>query len=161
MCQVQESPVRSARDVDLGVFEDLLSFYIRSVGIACSRDLDARLDGYEVAKGTGKISLLLLVDSHPGIRPSIIADLTLKDRSAIARLIATMEGQGLLTREVSPDDSRAQSLTITDKGHALAARVRALVKEQSEDFFSFIPAEERVQLMEILKRAYRRIAGLA
>ena len=72
-----------------------------------------------------------------------------------------MEGHGLLTRSVSAEDSRALELYITPKGAELAEKVRGLVTKQSADFFEFIPEDEQKQLMDILRRAYRRIAGLS
>ena len=154
-------PPTSVSEVDLDVLENTLSFYIRTVNIAVSRDLDDRLEGLDVARGTGKITTLLLVDSHPGIRPSVIAQLILKDRSAMGKLVDQMEGHGLLTRSVSAEDSRALELYITPKGAELAEKVRDLVTKQSADFFEFIPEDEQKQLMDILRRAYRRIAGLS
>jgi len=158
---LKKTPPVSIDDIDLDVLEDTLSFYIRTVNLAVSRDLDERLEGCDVARGTGKITTLLLVDSHPGIRPSIIAQLILKDRSAMGRLVDQMEDHELLTRETSADDSRAQELYITEKGAALAVEVRELVTRQSRDFFDFIPEDEQRLLMDILRRAYRRIAGLS
>lgn len=157
----RKTPPVSLEDIDLDVLEDTLSFYIRTVNIAVSRDLDERLEGYDVAKGTGKITTLLMVDSHPGIRPSVIAQLILKDRSAMGRLVEQMESQGLLTRETSVDDNRAQELYITERGAELAVEVRAIVTRQSRDFFDFVPEGDRQLLMDILRRTYRRIAGLS
>jgi DNA-binding MarR family transcriptional regulator len=157
----KKTPPVSISDIDLDVLEDTLSFYIRTVNLAVSRDLDERLEGCDVAKGTGKITTLLMVDSHPGIRPSVIAQLILKDRSAMGRLVDQMEGHGLLTRETSADDNRAQELYITEKGAKLAVQVRAIVTQQSRDFFDFIPEDDKRLLMDILRRAYRRIAGLS
>lgn len=149
----------SIEHVDLDVLENLLSFYIRSINIAVSRDLDERLHGLDVARGTGKVSLLLMVDSHPGIRPSVIAQLTMKDRSAMGRLVDHMVDHGLMTRKTSSNDNRAQELYITPAGAELASTVRKLVTDQSRDFFGFMPEDEQKQLIDILKRAYRRIAG--
>ncbi|MFA1676614.1 MarR family winged helix-turn-helix transcriptional regulator [Rhizobium mongolense] len=160
MLEPKKTPPISIGDIDLDVLEDTLSFYIRTVNLAVSRDLDERLEGCDVARGTGKITTLLMVDSHPGIRPSVIAQLILKDRSAMGRLVDQMENHGLLRRETSVDDNRAQELYITDKGAQLAVQVRALVTQQSKDFFAFIPEDEQRLLMDILRRAYRRIAGL-
>ncbi|MBO9101456.1 MULTISPECIES: MarR family winged helix-turn-helix transcriptional regulator [Rhizobium] len=161
MPERRKTPPVSLEDIDLDVLEDTLSFYIRTVNIAVSRDLDERLEGYDVAKGTGKITTLLMVDSHPGIRPSVIAQLILKDRSAMGRLVEQMESQGLLTRETSVDDNRAQELYITERGAELAVEVRAIVTRQSRDFFDFVPEGDRQLLMDILRRTYRRIAGLS
>ncbi len=154
-------PPTTPQDINLDVLEDTLSFYIRTLNIAVSRDLDDRLDGLDVAKGTGKITTLLLVDDYPGIRPSVIAHLTMRDRSAMGRLIEQMVAHDLIRREVSQEDSRAQELYITETGSALATRIRELVPKQSNDFFSFIPEHERKQVIDILRRAYRHIVGLA
>lgn len=111
MSKPTENPPTSPTDINLDVLEDTLSFYIRTINLAVSRDLDARLDGLDVAKGTGKITTLLLVDDYPGIRPSVIAHLTMRDRSAMGRIIDQMVSHDLIRREVSQEDSRAQSFT--------------------------------------------------
>ncbi|MEK1890000.1 MAG: MarR family winged helix-turn-helix transcriptional regulator [Phyllobacterium sp.] len=151
----------SIEDVDLDVLEDTLSFYVRTMNIAVSRDLDERLDGLDVARGTGKITTLLLVDSHPGIRPSVIAQIIMKDRSAMGRLIEQMIDHDLLTRQTSARERRAHELFVTAKGAELAARIRPIVTQQSKDFFSFIAQEEQAQLMDILRRAYRKLVGMS
>jgi len=159
MVKPPAKPPTTIEEVDLDVLENTLSFYIRTVNLAVSRDLDECLEGLDVAKGTGKITTLLLVDSHPGIRPSVIAQLTMKDRSAMGRIVDQMVAHGLIRRETSLEDTRAQELYITDAGAALAAKVRELVTKQSKDFFALIPQDEQRQLMDILRRAYRRIVG--
>lgn len=152
------SPPVSATQVDLDVLENMLSFYVRAIDTALSRDLDERLKDLEVARGKGKITALFLIDSHPGIRPSVVAELAMKDRSATGRLLDAFQAHGLITRETSEDDSRAQKLFITEKGAALATKVRAIVIEQSENFFDhIIPRDEQNQMMGILKRAYLRL----
>jgi len=147
----------SVKDIDIDVLEDTLSFYIRSINIAVSRDLDEKLEGLDVAQGTGKITTLFLVDGNPGIRPSTIAQVIFKDRSAMGRLVDQMEGHGLLRRQIAPEDSRAQALYITDKGAQLAAHVRRLVTLQSREFFLEMTDEEHDLVLDILRRTYRRI----
>ncbi len=154
----KNSPI-SVADIDIDVLEDTLSFYIRSINLAVSRDLDEKLEGLDVARGTGKITTLFLVDGNPGIRPSVVAQIILKDRSAMGRLIDQMEEHELLRREISADDSRAQELYITEKGSELAAHIRGLVTKQSRDFFSDITDEEHGMLIDILRRVYRRIVA--
>lgn len=143
--------------MDLDVLENTLSFYIRVLDMAVSRDLDRHMAKLEVARGKGKISALLLVDSHPGIRPSVIAQLTLSDRSATARVLEHLDRHDLIQRKTAQDDSRAQELYVTDKGAATASEVRRIVTQQSESFFRFIPQEEQVVVIDILRRAYDRL----
>jgi DNA-binding MarR family transcriptional regulator len=146
--------------VGLDVLEDALSFYIRSINMALSRDLDKSLEGLDVAKGTGKITTLLLVDSHPGIRPSVIAQLILRDRSAMGRIVDQMIAHGLLTRRADSSDGRAQALHITDKGAQMARLVREVAVKQSRDFFYDVSEEDQKRLLSILRRVYRRTVGL-
>ncbi|WP_020042124.1 MarR family winged helix-turn-helix transcriptional regulator [Salipiger mucosus] len=142
---------------DLDCLEDLLSFYVRSVNYALSVDLDARLESLEVARGTGKITALLLIDSHPGIRPSAIAQATLRDRPSISRIVSHMLKNGLVEKVESPNERRASGLYITDAGHELAATVRDIVKQQSKDFFADVPKEDRDELLRITKSIYKKI----
>ncbi|MFD2249886.1 DNA-binding MarR family transcriptional regulator [Pseudochelatococcus lubricantis] len=153
----EAAPPTNVDHVDIDVLENTLSFYIRVIDLSVSKDLDDRLKTLEVAKGKGKITALLLIDSHPGIRPSVIAQLAMKDRSAMGRILDHFEKQGLIERRMSPADSRAQELYTTPKGAALARTVRSIVTRQSEDFFKIIPEDEQKILMDILKRAYERL----
>ncbi|MDF7658666.1 MarR family transcriptional regulator [Erwiniaceae bacterium L1_54_6] len=143
---------QQAVDVDLGPLGNMLSFYIRSINIAVSRDLDQQLAGLEVARGTGKISTLLVVDRHPGIRPSVIADVIQRDRSAMARLLEQMEQQQLLIREADQSDNRSQALFLTEHGKALAQRVRELTQQQEDRFFQRLTAREKHTVIRLLKK---------
>ncbi len=96
--------------VDLDILGDLLSFYIRVLNLVVSRDLDAAMRGTPVARGTGKISTLLLVAANPGIRPSVIAHFNMKDRSAMMRILADLRRAGLIEQRVSDRERRAHEL---------------------------------------------------
>lgn len=155
---MRDAPLGST--IDLDILGDLLSFYMRTITLALSRDLDQRLDGLEVAKGTGKVITLLLVDSHPGIRPSVIARLSTKSKPEIGRIVDQLVKAGLIIRQVAPEERRALQLLITKQGAEVAKRVRRLATSQSEDFFSHLDEDDQRQLMRILKTSYRRIVGL-
>jgi DNA-binding MarR family transcriptional regulator len=99
--KVENSFPTNIDHVDIDVLENTLSFYIRVIDSSVSRDLDERLEKLEVAKGKGKITALFLIDSHPGIRPSVVAELAMKDRSAMGRILDLFEKQGLIERRTS------------------------------------------------------------
>lgn len=148
---------RYEADVPLDVLEDLLSFYVRSVNYALSNDLDQRLDGLDVARGTGKITTLLMIDREPGVRPSAIARATLRDRPSVSRIIAPMVAAGLIEQTTDESERRAQKLRVTPRGHAVAERVRAIVRAQNAAFFSSVSDEDRGHLLRILRGLYARI----
>ena len=157
--KTQNIPPKSLDEVDLGVFNDTLSFFIRTLNRAVSRDLDEKLEGLDVAKGTGKISTLLLVNTYPGVRSSTIAQIIQRDRSAMGRLIDQMEAHDLLRREDSAEDGRAQELYITEKGAALAVTVEGIIQIQSRQFFSDLTDEEHEMVVRALRKVYRRMVG--
>ena len=110
--------------VDFDIFGDLLSFYVRTVNILVSRDLDEQTEELAMAGGTGKISTLLLVGANPGLQ------------------------------KVSSSERRARELYLTPKGRALAQQVREVARRQSDDFFSVLTDEEQDSLLRILRKVY-------
>lgn len=141
-------------DIDFDIFTDLLSFYVRTVNLLVSRDLDGQMEPLQVAGGTGKISTLLLVGRNPGIRPSVLAHFILKDRSAMGRLLDQMQQAGLVEQKIAPEERRARELYLTGKGRRLADEVRAVARRQSADFFSVLSGEEQADLLRILRKVY-------
>jgi DNA-binding MarR family transcriptional regulator len=138
----------------IDVLEGAFSWYIRSLDSVVSQDLDRRMAHLEIARGKGKITALLLIDDYPGIRPSQIADVLLRDRPATGRIIDRLVTAGVIRRETAAEDQRAQALFITEKGHALSQEVREIIRQQEAEFFDFIAPEDRAQFMQMLKRVY-------
>jgi DNA-binding MarR family transcriptional regulator len=141
-------------EIDFDIFTDLLSFYVRTVNMLVSRDLDEQMAALEVAGGTGKISTLLLVGRNPGIRPSVLAHFILKDRSAMGRLLDQLQQAGLVEQKVSPEERRARELYLTPKGQRVAEQVRAVAQRQSADFFSILSGQEQADLLRLLRKVY-------
>jgi DNA-binding MarR family transcriptional regulator len=141
--------------IDFDVFDELLSFFVRSVNLIVSRDLDEKMGDLPLAGGTGKISTLLLVGANPGIRPSVLAHFIQKDRSAMAKLIERMEQAGLLEQKISTSERRARELYLTEKGRALVPKVRSRILRQDNDFFSVLSHQERRHLLVLLRKVYK------
>ena len=141
-------------NIDFDVFGDLMSFFVRSVNLIVSRDLDEKMEPLALAGGTGKISTILLTGANPGIRPSVLAHFIQKDRSAMGKLIERMEGAGLLKQKISATERRARELYLTDKGRAMVPKVRAAIRRQDDDFFGMLTPQERKQLLTLLRKIY-------
>ncbi|MEM5477988.1 MarR family transcriptional regulator [Pacificibacter sp. AS14] len=141
----------------IDVLEGAFSWYIRSLDSVVSQDLERRIAHLDVAKGKGKITTMLLVDDYPGIRPSQIAEVLMRDRPATGRIIDPLVKAGHIRREISAEDQRAHGLFITQKGHELAQEVRQIIRDQEEEFFDFIAPEDRQDFMRMLKSAYLNV----
>lgn len=147
-------------EVNLDVLDDSVGYFLRVLAKSFSGMVDDRLSHAPYLKGRGRITTLLIVDSHPGIRPSVIATLLMNDRSAMGRLIDALVRAGLIERQDAPDDNRAQGLFITEKGRKMAEEIRPLLTGASRDFFSDLTEEEHDLLLSLLRRSYKRIVGL-
>ena len=149
-----EDPKILINGLHIDVLEGAFSWHIRSLDAVVSSDLDRRMAHLDIARGKGKITAILLIDDYPGIRPSQIADVLMRDRPATGRIIDVLVNANLVRRESAPDDQRAHALFITKKGHALSLEVREIIRAQEAEFFDFIAPEDRAQFMRMLKRAY-------
>ncbi|MCA0043489.1 MarR family winged helix-turn-helix transcriptional regulator [Celeribacter litoreus] len=148
-----EEPLTLA-GLQIDVLAGAFSWYIRSLDFVVSRDLDQRMGHLDVAKGKGKITALLLVDRYPGVRPSQIAEVLMRDRPTTGRIIDALVKAGDIRREADADDQRAHALFITERGHEVAEQVRNVIQLQEDEFFDFIEPEDREVFMRMLKRAY-------
>lgn len=147
-------------NIDFDIFSSLLSFYIRSVNILVSQDLDARMEDLGVAGGTGRIATLLLVGANPGIRPSVLAHIVRRDRSAMGKLLEAMSNAELVEQRVSPLERRARELFLLPKGEALRSRVREVALQQDSDFFAVLDGGEQTQLLVLLRKVYGHCLGM-
>ena len=142
--------------IDLDVLDSALSFFIRALHVAVTRDWDARVADLAAIRGTGKVTALLLIHNHPGIRPSVIAQLVLKNRSEMGRILDGLEANGLITRRTSSTDSRAWALFLTDAGEQMVQAIRSRV-EESRSFFGDLTQEEYDAVIGPLRALYWRI----
>ena len=124
-------------EINLDILDDTLSFYLRALGIAVSRDWESRLEGLDAVRGTGRVTALFLIANHPGIRPSVIADVSMKDRSEMGRVLDGLEASGLICRRTVDE---------------LRRRVRA-----SRAFFHDVPDDDYAQVMDLLRKIYWRV----
>ncbi|HEY0122018.1 MAG TPA: MarR family transcriptional regulator [Rhizobium sp.] len=151
-----EGLVVSSETVDLDVLDETFSYFIRDLNIAVSRDWEARLQGLEELRGTGKVAALLAINKYPGIHPSAIAQINLRDRAEVARTLNRLEKDGLIYRRPGRKDSRSWSLFLTEKGEAIVEPLRQRIRE-SRQFLFDVGDEEYEQAMTLLRRIYWRL----
>jgi DNA-binding MarR family transcriptional regulator len=84
-----------------------------------------------------------------GERPSQVrlAEQAGTDIKMTSQVLKTLEGKGLVEREVDPADSRARRLGVTRRGTRLAPRAIAIVERVDAEFFSESRAGDAVDLL--------------
>ena len=75
------------------------------------------------------------------------------DRTTMVSLIDQLEGAGLAKRRPSAKDRRAREVAITPKGRRLLGRARRMIFQAEDDVLAGLTAEERRDLLTLLRRA--------
>ena len=99
-------------------------------------------------------SVLLVIDVNPGATQSEVGKLLGIQRAKMAPLITALEAKGLLAR--AGTDGRAQPLSVTPEGKAMADHVRAISDAQAQR----IAAALGPGASEGLIGALRRLRGM-
>jgi DNA-binding MarR family transcriptional regulator len=119
-----------------------------------SERLDAEL---QAAAGVSLNRLELLLHLHfkdGRRRMSDLADALLLSRGGATRLVARAEDDGLVRREIPPDDRRATYAVLTDAGRAAAERGLPVYLEAVERLFHAFVSDEEA---EVLVRVWNRV----
>ena len=95
--------------------------------------------------------LSLLIESG-GVTQHEIGDYISADRTTMVGLIDSLEEQGLVKREVHPDDRRAYAIRLTAKGKQLCAEAREVVVRTNSDYLKTLQPDERRRLHHLLKK---------
>ena len=119
-----------------------------------SEKLDAELQA-TAGISLDRLELLLHLHFKDGRRRmSDLAEALLLSRGGATRLVARAEDDGLVRREIPPDDRRATYAVLTDAGREAAERgLPVYVETVGRLFHDFVDEEEA----EVLVRVWRRV----
>ncbi|MBX7248551.1 MAG: MarR family transcriptional regulator [Caulobacteraceae bacterium] len=119
------------------------------------RVLQIALDIYAEEAGPGaptqrQYAVLAAVADNEGLTQTDLVNATGIDRSTLADLVARMMGKGLLARERSATDGRANTVRLSSEGRAALDAARPRVEAADRRILSLIPRGKRDSLMKIL-----------
>lgn len=92
--------------------------------------------------------VLMHVEKNPGINYILLSDLLLCTKSNTTRVVRGMQTEGLINREVDPNDRRSYQLTLTEAGHDLFNRVYPDYKKLVDKLMSML---DKSKLEDYLK----------
>ena len=79
------------------------------------------------------------------------------DRAATTRTIQSMEQKGLVTRTVHPDDRRAKSVCLTEKGRAYESQLRSTQRQ----WMNYVMQDLSAQEVRMTNRFLQQMASRA
>jgi DNA-binding MarR family transcriptional regulator len=83
--------------------------------------------------------------------PSEIAESVFREKNSVTAVINTLEREGVVRREPSPDDGRSVRVIITDKGWKEANRLAPIAQELSRGVLSCMEKEQVENLIGIMR----------
>jgi len=101
--------------------------------------------------------VMTMVAAQPGMSQQQLHEKTAIDPSSMVAVIDELEAAGLAERRPDPEDRRARTIFLTERGEQTLNRVRALAGELQREFFQALTAEELRALHALL----RKLAGSA
>ena len=83
--------------------------------------------------------------------PSEIAENVFREKNSVTAVINTLERQGVVRREPSPDDRRSVKVVITEKGWKEANRLSPIAQELSREALSCMDKEQVENLVGMMR----------
>ena len=102
--------------------------------------------------GTGRLSLLQVVEGHEGARPSDLAVTLQVSPSLVTRQVQALEQEGLLAVSTDPGDHRSCRVSLTPAGNEEVRRLRKVGIARFELFVADWEASEVVTFTRLLRR---------
>ena len=90
------------------------------------------------------------------VNPSQLADALGMTRGTISKLVDRLVTKRLITRSVSRDDARFQSVALTARGRKLVPLLARLADQNDQSFFGHLSADARAELFITLQSLARR-----
>jgi DNA-binding MarR family transcriptional regulator len=136
----------------IGEIDEIVGFHIRLAYSAVYRHF---MDTFSELDMTQKqVSVLWLVDDHPGIAQTDLAKRLRMDRATVMAIINRLEGRKLLRRGQSASDGRKQTLKLTPTGEKALVEAKKAVRAHEVWLKSRFTKQEIRTLIEYLRRIH-------
>lgn len=141
-----------AGDEDIGAIRNIVGFHIRLAYGAVYRHFTETFADLDLTQK--QVSVLWLIDDHPGIAQTGLAQRMRMDRATTMAIVNRLQARRLLVRGRSKTDRRKQTLNLTAVGRrALVTAKRAIWKHEQWLKSRFSPREVG-KLIEMLARIH-------
>lgn len=135
---------------------DVIGYQVAQASIATLGWFE-RLVGLPMALRPVEYTMLTLIHDNPGVTGARLARALAVTAPNIVTWVSRLEERGLVKRESSATDRRAQSLRTTAAGAKLAGEATRRLLEGEREAFAHLSNAERAMLVELLhKVALRR-----
>lgn len=141
-----------AGDEDVGEIRNIVGFHIRLAYGSVYRHFTETFAHLDLTQK--QVSVLWLVDDHPDIAQSGLAQRMRMDRATTMAIVNRLESMGYLARRQSKTDARKQALSLTHRGRKALLRAKGAIRKHEHWLKSRFTAQEVAKLIELLTRIH-------
>lgn len=134
--------------IQYGVLDSLMGYAVRRAQIKMYETFILAMAPWGITPP--RFSAMVIVSLNPGLKLTQLAKIMGIARSGAVILVDALEELGYMERLPAPEDRRAFSLALTEKGKADLAKITDAVKTQDTDVINTLDADERSQLHRLL-----------
>ncbi len=139
-------------DADISEIRNIVGFHIRLAHGAVYRHFSETFSDLELTQK--QVSVLWLVDDHPDISQTDLAQRMRMDRATTMAIVNRLQARQYLVRGQSADDGRKQTLNLTDAGRKALGVAKDAIAEHERWLKSRFSDREVEQLIEMLARIH-------
>lgn len=144
--QIKQARAAARRaPLEAGILPGLIGYRLRLAQQTVFRDFAHSVRGVS----PGRVGMLVLVESNPGVTQSRLAEAIGLERSTMVGLIDALEERGLIERRRGAD-RRTNGLWLTRSGRALLARMKQRIAQHEKRIAARLSRHEREQLLLLL-----------
>ncbi|QDG53504.1 MarR family transcriptional regulator [Persicimonas caeni] len=137
--------------------EGALGFNITRVALLFRRELIVALQEYDLTPEQWQI-LVAIVESEQAVDQTALAQVTLKDKPNVSRILKRMERDGWVERVVNPEDARAKLVRPSEQATEQYPEIRRTLEGHFEELLRPLDAEVSTQMVE-LTHQLRKVLG--
>jgi len=97
-----------------------------------------------------QLTVLAALEHNDGVSQTGLVEMTGIDRSTLAEMVHRMLERGLLSRERTEEDQRANAVAITQSGRKALRSARAAAERAEKALLEALPAAERTRFVKSL-----------
>jgi DNA-binding MarR family transcriptional regulator len=150
------SAERVARKVDMSSLWRVAGFKLRMLDLRLMKSFSERIA--ETGLTPAAATVVLVVESNPGIPLGKLADALLVKRPNMTKLVKRLEARALVKRRNDAADKRSISLVLTPAGQRQAARIRAVQDKHDASILAALMPAERAEFTKYVSRILTALA---
>jgi len=141
---------------DIGVLSELVGYHLRRAANVAIADFIRAVGDTGIRQVL--FGVLSIVERNPGINQGTVGRRLSVKRANMVSLINELVDAGLVDRQISTEDRRAFSLSLTPKGRRTYEECLTRIRAHEDSLLADFSAEERATLIAMLGRIEAREA---